>query len=233
MNLKEGEVSLSEKSQKSRFNTLLVRLTESGYSEEEARRIVAALSRPIKDLQRKSKEANTDELTGLFNRRGFKENARAQFELAKRTKNKVFLMFADLDGLKEINDAYGHSAGDQALIDTACLLQATFRELDIVARWSGDEFLVFGVETTQPRGKKDAGNDDERVSIDAFDRRLQDNLDIFNGTELRRYSLSLSRGVIPWDPENPGDIKDFEALVTEADRLMYEQKRAKGILRSE
>ncbi len=92
-----------------------------------------------------------DELTGLYNRRGFFSLAEHQFKLTKRNHKSMVLFFGDLDELKTINDTLGHFEGDQALIDTANLLRKTFRETDIMARIGGDEFVVLITEPTDTK----------------------------------------------------------------------------------
>lgn len=89
-----------------------------------------------------------DDLTGLYNRRGFFTLAEHLLKLAKRQQEGLFMLYADLDDLKKINDTLGHQKGDWALIDTANLLKETFRESDIIARIGGDEFVVMPIETT-------------------------------------------------------------------------------------
>jgi PAS domain S-box-containing protein len=79
--------------------------------------------------------ALNDELTGLYNRRGFLTLAAQHMKLAKRTKHALSLIFIDLDGLKGINDRFGHTIGSQAIADTAHMLSATFRDSDIIARY--------------------------------------------------------------------------------------------------
>jgi two-component system, cell cycle response regulator len=90
----------------------------------------------------------TDELTGLYNRRGFFTLAEQLVKLSNRQKNVLYLLFADLDNLKEINDIYGHEAGDQVLIETAKIFRDSFRDSDIIARIGGDEFIVVPAGTT-------------------------------------------------------------------------------------
>jgi diguanylate cyclase (GGDEF)-like protein len=84
----------------------------------------------------------TDELTGLLNRRGFATLAQGLLRLAGRTGQQFLLLFADLDGLKAINDERGHHEGDQALMRVAEVLRQTFRQSDVVARYGGDEFIA-------------------------------------------------------------------------------------------
>jgi len=153
----------------------------------------------------------TDELTGLYNRRGFFTLADEFLKLAKRQKKGIFMLYADLDHLKTINDRSGHHAGDEALIDTARLLKATYRESDIIARIGGDEFVVIPVGT--------AGDNLEKI-ID----RLQRNIETYNTTESHEHSLSLTLGTSYYDPGTPCSIDE---LIAQADKHMYEQKRLK------
>src|SRR5690606_30591217 len=87
-----------------------------------------------------------DDLTGLYNRRGFLTLAERHLKLAIRKKAGLFLLFADLDGLKQINDTFGHLEGDRALVSAAQILRQSFRSADIIARLGGDEFTVFPLE---------------------------------------------------------------------------------------
>ena len=152
-----------------------------------------------------------DELTGLHNRRGFFTLAQQQLLLANRNKAGCLLLFADLDGLKRINDTLGHHEGDRALIEIARVLNATFRESDIVARMAGDEFAVLAI---------DAREDDAQ----ALTTRLDQNLAGRNATTERVYALSLSVGVAGYDPTDPCSLDD---LLNQADARMYKQKRGK------
>jgi diguanylate cyclase (GGDEF)-like protein/PAS domain S-box-containing protein len=150
-----------------------------------------------------------DELTGLYNRRGFSTLGQQQLKMADRTKRRMWLLFADFDHLKRINDTFGHPEGDRALMEVADVLTETFRESDVVARIAGDEFVVLAMETGE-------------AGADVIATRLQENLEARNAREGRRYKLSLSVGVAGYDPENPCSIDE---LLTRADRLMYEQKQ--------
>src|SRR3989338_8947318 len=84
----------------------------------------------------------TDELTNLYNRRGFLTLAADRLKLTRRSKTGLWMFFADVDGLKHINDTFGHQEGDRALTDVAQILKKIFRESDIIARLSGDEFII-------------------------------------------------------------------------------------------
>ena len=150
-----------------------------------------------------------DDLTGLYNRRGFSILAEQQLKTANRTKRRMVLLFADLDGLKRINDTFGHSEGDQALIETANVLRETFRESDIIARIGGDEFVVLAIETNG-------------LPAEILTTRLQENLAARNAREVRRYKLSLSVGLARYDPDRPCSLDE---LLDQADRAMYERKQ--------
>lgn len=149
-----------------------------------------------------------DDLTGLYNRRGFFALADRQLKVAGRAKRCLILLFADFDGLKRINDIFGHPVGDRALIEVAEVLKETFRESDILARIGGDEFVVL-VEGA------------DEASIRVFFTRLRENLETHNAGEGRRYKLALSVGLALYDPKRPCSV---EELIAQADRLMYEQK---------
>ncbi len=152
-----------------------------------------------------------DPLTLLYNRRGLLALARQLFKVADRMRRRVSHIFVDLDGLKVINDTLGHSVGDQALLETTDLLKETFRDSDIIARMGGDEFVVLAMEN--------AGADAE-----LWTARLQENLRARNARADRSYLLSLSIGIVYYDPDAPRELDD---LLARADRLMYEEKRAK------
>ena len=164
--------------------------------------------RIFKDLQEKSV---TDELTGLNNRRGFLIHIRQLLKIANRTKKEISLMFIDVDDMKEINDSYGHNAGDQALVETAKILKKTFREVDIIARIGGDEFVVLSNEFSK-----------EKNGI--LINRLQLNQDAFNKKRIQPFRLSLSKGAVYYNPKSPSTVVE---LLSKADALMYINKEIK------
>ena len=148
----------------------------------------------------------TDDLTGLYNRKGFLALAAHRVKLAHRNREPFSIAFIDLDLLKEINDTFGHLEGDSALKDTANLLRECFRESDILARLGGDEFAIFIAEA-------------DEVEIA---RRIQERLSAYRRRSERRYRLSFSMGVVGC---GESDADDIEALLKQADGLMYQQKR--------
>jgi diguanylate cyclase (GGDEF)-like protein len=151
-----------------------------------------------------------DELTGLYNRRGFVTLAEQQLKIAKRTRRDLYLIFADMDGLKPINDKYGHGVGDRLLCEVARMLRMNFRDSDIIARISGDEFVVLIME---PNGS----------SPEDLLQRLQARIAERNEHEFPP-PLSVSAGLARFEGANPCSL---EELLHQADALMYEEKRRK------
>jgi diguanylate cyclase (GGDEF)-like protein/PAS domain S-box-containing protein len=154
-----------------------------------------------------------DDLTGLNNRRGFNLLATQLIETADRAQLAAALIYADLDGLKSINDTLGHPSGDQALIDAARLLKSACRVSDIVARLGGDEFVIVALES-------------KASSSETILARIQAQLDAHNRQANRPYRLAISFGVARYDPDQP---RPLEALLAEADRLMYTQKQGRKL----
>ena len=152
-----------------------------------------------------------DQMTELYNRRGFITLAEQQIRAANRAKRSMLLTFIDCDGLKRINDTLGHEEGDRALIDTADVLRQTFRESDIIARLGGDEFAVLSIDAAD-------------MDPEDFSKRLQENIDAGNAKENRPYRLAMSWGTAVYDPGSPLSLDE---LMSSADERMYAQKKAK------
>jgi two-component system cell cycle response regulator len=158
-----------------------------------------------------------DDLTGLYNRRGFFSLAEQQMKLARRGRKEFLLISGDLDGMKWINDTFGHPAGDQALIDTAMILQGIFRQSDIVARIGGDEFVILMIDAAH-------------TEIDTLLGRCAGEFEKHNQLHPDKpYALSLSLGAVAFDPQNPGSV---EELLWQADIKLYEMKRGKNNLQA-
>lgn len=151
----------------------------------------------------------TDELTGLHNRRSFNLLAEQEKKKAFREKKNLFLTFIDIDGLKAINDTYGHYAGDRAIQGMAELLNETFRRSDIIARLGGDEFVVLSPEPSAE------GAQSVTARLEAAKKNFQSRFSF-------DFSFSLGTTLCPF--ESPGRLED---LITEADRQMYRQKKAR------
>lgn len=162
-----------------------------------------------KKMEEKLREAAvTDDLTGIFNRRGFITIAEKQLNLAKRQKKRLALLYIDLDNLKHINDTFGHEEGDRVLKDAAALLKKSFRKSDVAARIGGDEFGVLLTELTD--------------SADTVILHLRENIGRMNDRTGRSYPLSVSIGLTYYDPGSPASI---DKLLSEADSAMYEEKK--------
>jgi diguanylate cyclase (GGDEF)-like protein len=150
-----------------------------------------------------------DELTGLYNRRGFLMAAEPFARLAERAGRSFVVFFADLDGLKAINDTHGHSAGDQAIRDAAWVLGQTFRSADVVARYGGDEFAIFA---------PDAPPTTVEIVLDRLARWQH----VLNEAPARRFRVTMSMGGAAWTPAAP---RTLEALLSDADAAAYRAKR--------
>jgi len=153
----------------------------------------------------------TDELTGLLNRRGFYTLCEQQLRLSKRQNKGIYLLYADLDNLKKINDVYGHHEGDVALRGAAAIIKECFRDADIIARIGGDEFAVI------PPGSSES-------QLEKIIERFLKNVENYNVKVKPAYKLSLSAGTAYYDPSNPCSVDE---LLRQADESMYENKRNK------
>ncbi len=149
-----------------------------------------------------------DDTSGLYNRRGFFKFGDQQLKLIRRMGKRALILEADIQALREINEAFGHSAGDIAIADAAALLKRTFRESDVVGRLGGDKFavLAIGVADDGPR---------------SILRRLAKALAGYNEVPDRRFRLSFSLGFAAVDP---GDGSSLDHLLAEADRDLYGKK---------
>lgn len=156
-------------------------------------------------------QAIRDPLTGLHNRRFLTEIFPPTASLARRQGQSLWLLAADLDGLKPMNDDLGHHAGDDALVNAARLLRQTVRASDHVFRMGGDEFLVVLVNCDQAAAEIVVG-------------RLQDSIAMYNASSgvPPEYPLALSVGAALYDPD-----LGLEGSVSTADARMYAQKRSR------
>jgi diguanylate cyclase (GGDEF)-like protein/PAS domain S-box-containing protein len=152
-----------------------------------------------------------DELTGLYNRRGFFTLAEQEMKIARRLEKEMTLYFIDIDNMKDINDKHGHHEGDKALLESAYIMKSTFRESDVIARIGGDEFVALTIPTSG-------------VNSNNADARLSANIGAFNERRLYPFKISFSVGVAHYDPKNPCTLDE---LLIRADHLMLEQKRGK------
>ncbi|HEX9097115.1 MAG TPA: diguanylate cyclase [Candidatus Dormibacteraeota bacterium] len=162
-----------------------------------------------KQAEQESRQlALVDPLTNTYNRRGFTALATHVREIARRQQRPVHILLIDLDRFKRINDTFGHTVGDQALIEFGKILTATFRKSDVVARTGGDEFCIFLAEPDE--------------GIQTALARLRQHVDDSNEAGTHSYRLEFSVGVARAMPDDDASI---HALVEMADEAMYEEKR--------
>ena len=190
------------------YDGILVDITERKTAErklELANRKLRAINQKLEGL------STSDHLTGLNNRRGFFQFGLQQMKIAKRLKKDNFLVFLDIDNLKETNDAHGHAVGDLLLQGVAAVLKKTLRESDVVGRIGGDEFAVLAMRS---RGLG------ERALL----ARVEAGIRAHRVKGRPRLRLSVSMGLVRVDPQKYQQLDDFLA---HADFLMYQEKRKK------
>lgn len=154
--------------------------------------------------------SETDPLTRLLNARGFAARLKAEIQRSRRYRDPLSLLFLDLDGLKGINDKFGHRAGSQALREVAAVIRAELRETDTGARWGGDEFTVIA-----PNTNNDAAT--------LFAERIRAGI----AEHLTDWPLTASIGIatLDWKVAATEIVPDAQALLRDADAAMYEAKR--------
>ncbi|MBR1628712.1 MAG: diguanylate cyclase [Lachnospiraceae bacterium] len=156
-------------------------------------------------------QSQQDELTGLFNRRGFMQTV--GILLKNNVERDAAVFYLDLDGLKVINDSFGHEIGDEAIIHTSQILSSCFRSSDILARQGGDEFVAFSLLK-------------EPTDAEVIVQRVEEKMKTFNEEHDKVYTLSISIGFKTFLIEEGGE-KSLEKWMTQADEMLYEVKRRK------
>jgi diguanylate cyclase (GGDEF)-like protein/PAS domain S-box-containing protein len=183
----------------------------SSLTEVDGQLLVLSISRDIagrKKAERRLEQLSLhDELTGLKNRRGFYVLLPEQGKRAKRSGARVIVLYGDVDGFKAINDRLGHKRGDDVLKAVAAALGVAFRETDLIARLGGDEFCVVAESPAEPA-----------ILVQRLDEAIA-----AAGEELG-LSVKLSYGTVVTDWRG---LEDPDELLTRADMLMYEAKRAR------
>ncbi len=156
-------------------------------------------------IQKKLRDLSlADELTGLYNRRGFDQLLERQISYAKRHDQQFLLICLDINFFKAINDAFGHPTGDRALLDIAHALRESFRKHDMIARIGGDEFAIIAPNTTS-----------SKPLIDHL-------LETLHSLKKRPYTLAVSVGESLFDPKKPSSS---EKLIAQADKKLYCSKK--------
>lgn len=152
--------------------------------------------------------SRTDALTGLSNARGLSDRLEAELARSRRHREPLAVLVVDLDGLKAINDRYGHRAGDEAIRSVADVIRSQLRETDLGARWGGDEFAILAPNTSAPAAVALA----ERIRT----------LILHENTP---WPLSGSIGVATFDLDADRAVMEPTTLMQAADAAMYEAKR--------
>ena len=174
------------------------------------------LSNHIQTLTQKndvlSRLSVIDEFTGLYNRRALYVTGRNMYQQAVDNRETSCFIFVDMDGLKKINDTYGHKDGDAAILALSNTLKQSFREKDLVVRYGGDEFVILMV------------NIQESMLQKALER-IKTEIDNFNRQDLHLWKLSASWGYV--FNKADAEAKSFENVIEESDARLYQEKRNK------
>ncbi len=152
--------------------------------------------------------ANTDELSGINNRKRFLELSQQEYDKAKRNKGSFCVIMSDIDNFKDINDTMGHAAGDDVIREIGQMMKTNFRKTDIIGRLGGEEFCVLLNNITK---------DDAKQAAEQFRKRVELSAIKFEDTDI---SITISSGVSFFDPET----RDFDAVLRLADNAMYAAK---------
>jgi len=190
------------------FDGILIDITERKTTERRLQLTLRKLQLTNEKLEGLSQ---SDHLTGLNNRRGFFSFGLQQMKIAKRLKKDNFLLFLDIDNLKEVNDTSGHAVGDLLLQGVASVLRTTLRESDVIGRIGGDEFAVLAMRS-KPLGER------------SLLVRIEENIQAYRIPDHPRLRISVSMGLVRIDPQKYQQLDDFLA---HADFLMYQEKRRK------
>jgi len=157
-----------------------------------------------------SLQSKTDDLTKVLNRRGFEDLGQKSIDIALEMDNEGMIFFIDMDGLKKINDTYGHSMGDKAIQAQAQVLKKALRSNDVIGRVGGDEFVAITI------GMKPESLPKIRTKIEKLNETISEKKGL-------PFTLSCSIGAIPFCKKN----KDLSSLILKADSLLYEEKQMK------
>ncbi|MCI5050622.1 MAG: GGDEF domain-containing protein [Rickettsiales bacterium] len=175
----------------------------------------------LSSIERKAHErhlfklANSDELTGLCNRRMFVEYLKRQLLRAQRWERKEAILFIDIDKFKSVNDELGHDVGDELLVQVANRLKVALRSTDVIAHYGGDEFVIH----------LDASAKFLDDIIATVTRKIREAFEKPINIAGNKIFVELSCGVAIC----PDHGKSFEAIMRAADHAMYEAKKVKGI----
>jgi len=199
------------------YTGILVDVTAQKKAEEQYRNALKKVEIVNQERQKMINNLKTlnamDELSGLYNRRGFITSVQEQLQLTKGKNIRLYFVFIDIDNIKKINDLWGHKKGDEAITSFAIILKASMRKSDIKGRLGGDEFAVL-VQKAPKSG------------VNGLISRLHKNLKEFNSKKMFCFELSESIGIAEYDSKNPCSMDE---LMVQADKLMYRDKKRRGI----
>ena len=176
-------------------------ITDRKQEEEEKKRMIATLNHL----------STTDGLTGLLNRRALNDTLKREIDRATRYNTNLSLVLCDIDKFKHINDSFGHTAGDRALLSVAMALQKSLRKADIVGRYGGDEFMIILPETSLAGAKRIA--EKIRRTVEGLDLEIPWN---------KQVRVTLSMGVASCC----APVENIDTFVTLADTALYASKEA-------
>ncbi|GAI70295.1 unnamed protein product, partial [marine sediment metagenome] len=188
------------------------------YSKEDIKLLEFVSSQVATAIERKRMEeelkrlAHYDTFIGVYNRGYGLELFQRQLKLSKRNKSPLLLAYSDLDNLKDINDEFGHKEGDKVMVKVAKLFKSILREVDIITRMGGDEFLVIFLDSSLNE-------------IPIIRKRLSKELARLNQISKKPYKIEFSTGFSNYDPANP---QSMDELIRIADQKMYEEKKRKN-----
>jgi diguanylate cyclase (GGDEF)-like protein len=174
------------------------------------------ISRRKREEARLRKASLTDDLTRLYNRRGFLALADQQLRVARRQGKDAVVMYVDMDGFKQLNDSYGHAMGDRALVAVARMLQETVRDCDVVARLGGDEFTVLALDA-------------DGIGARVIQRRIEERLALLNARGDFPVALGLTIGHTRVRPTEHAGVSE---LLARADQLLYARKRRRQLTKA-
>lgn len=170
----------------------------------------------IKHLQDELRQKNallvelstTDSLTKIYNRRHFLELARKEFERSTRMGLQLAFLILDIDYFKQINDTYGHQAGDEVLIKVCKTIEGSLRDYDIFGRYGGDELTIIFPQTELSQAMRVA-------------ERLEENVQALSLESIQKKKITLSGGLAAKNSSH----KDLESLIKDADEALYRAKQ--------
>ncbi|HPS44029.1 MAG TPA: GGDEF domain-containing protein [Treponemataceae bacterium] len=193
-----------------RLQALVSQIIDAAMSNDMIENRIRTLTRTNDAL---SKLSVIDEFTGLFNRRALYTTGRTMYEQTVKSGEPCSFIFLDMDGLKKINDTFGHKEGDDAILALSRILKRCFRENDLVVRYGGDEFVVL------------MSNIHEAALQGTF-KRIAEQITAFNAHGAHPWTLSASWGFVFVEP-SPDEARTFESIIEESDAKLYEVKRKK------